>query len=55
MHADQTSPFRGYAALEKIYDGSRSAVYRARSSADGRAVILKAAHSAAATLDRRLR
>jgi tRNA A-37 threonylcarbamoyl transferase component Bud32 len=54
MYADQSSPFPGYAAVQQIHLGSRSTVYRARASADGRAVVLKIAHTGHATLDESL-
>src|SRR5678815_5732132 len=54
MYADQSSQFPGYAAVQQIYVGSRSTVYRARANADGRPVVLKMAHAVHATLDESL-
>ncbi|HEY0992008.1 MAG TPA: AAA family ATPase, partial [Kofleriaceae bacterium] len=54
MYADQSSQFPGYAAVQQIYVGSRSTVYRARANADGRPVVLKMAHTVHATLDESL-
>ena len=53
MHDDPTQ-LPGYAAVEQLYAGSRSTVYRARAETDGRAVVLKLARSGAATLDESL-
>src|SRR6185503_771979 len=52
MYADHSFP--GYAAVQQIYLGSRSTVYRARASADGRAVVLKMAHTGVVSLDESL-
>src|SRR4051812_40668242 len=53
MHDDPTQ-LPGYAAVEQLYAGSRSRVYRARAQSDGRSVVLKLARSGAATLDESL-
>ncbi len=41
----------GYTAVERLYTGARSTVYRARAGGDGRRVILKLAHAGPGALD----
>jgi len=50
LPADAPPELPGYTAVERLYAGGRSTVYRAR-GADGRPVILKLAHIGPATLD----
>jgi predicted ATPase/signal transduction histidine kinase/tRNA A-37 threonylcarbamoyl transferase component Bud32 len=54
MHAYDVTQLPGYAPVEQLYAGSRSTVYRARATADGRAVILKVAHPSSGTVDESL-
>src|SRR5262245_33954027 len=54
MHAEATSQFPGYAAIELLYTGSRTTVFRARRVADDKPVILKVANTGHASLDEAL-
>src|SRR4051812_13564841 len=54
MPADAVPSFPGYNAVERIYAGARSRVYRARRDSDHRPVILKVASSEYATPDESL-
>jgi predicted ATPase/signal transduction histidine kinase len=50
-HAEATLQFPGYAAIERLYTGSRTTVYRARRVSDDRPVILKVANRSHASLE----
>jgi predicted ATPase/signal transduction histidine kinase/tRNA A-37 threonylcarbamoyl transferase component Bud32 len=50
MLTDPPASFPDYTAVERIYIGSRSTVYRARRAADDRPVMLKVANAGHATL-----
>jgi tRNA A-37 threonylcarbamoyl transferase component Bud32 len=54
MRSEVPLQLPGYAAVEQLYAGARSTVYRARSSRDGRRVVLKLARSGAAMIDESL-
>ncbi len=54
MDAAERSQFPGYAVVERLYAGARSRVYRARSTGDGRNVVLKVANTSAAMIDEAL-
>ncbi|MGH9885839.1 MAG: serine/threonine protein kinase, partial [bacterium] len=54
MHAEATSQFPGYAAIELLYTGSRTTVYRARRATDDKRVILKVANTGHTSLDEAL-
>src|ERR1044071_732789 len=54
MRSEVPLQLPGYAAVEQLYAGARSTVYRAQSSRDGRRVVLKLARSGAAMLDESL-
>ncbi|HEY0477799.1 MAG TPA: AAA family ATPase [Kofleriaceae bacterium] len=49
-----SSPFPGYAGIDRLHAGTRSTVYRARRIADGAPVILKVARASHAGLDESL-
>lgn len=53
MH-DDLPQLPGYAAVEQLYAGSRSTVFRARARSDGRSVVLKLARRGATTVDEAL-
>ncbi|HSS01954.1 MAG TPA: AAA family ATPase [Kofleriaceae bacterium] len=54
MHAQATSQFPGYAAIELLYTGSRTTVYRACRVTDDTRVILKVANTGHTSLDEAL-
>ncbi|HZJ63573.1 MAG TPA: AAA family ATPase [Kofleriaceae bacterium] len=54
MHAEATLEFPGFAAIERLYAGSRTIVYRARRVCDAGSVILKVANASHAPLDEAL-
>jgi len=54
MHDVDPPPFPGYLAVERLYAGSRSTVYRARRATDDQPVILKVANAGHMTLEESL-
>src|SRR4051812_9583073 len=54
MRAEAISEFPDFAAIERLYTGSRTTVYRARRSSDGQPVILKVANTSHASLEEAL-
>lgn len=54
MYADESAEFPGFEAVQRLYKGQRSTVYRARRAADARPVVLKVANLAHTGLDEAL-